>query len=182
MMGPSHRLAGALAGALLAHQVGASWSVTAMTSLIATSTSNGPTSPDVDQTKPWRDVAHLAPGLLGHRNLTHWWGLPAAAWYATAQYLPSAAHWPAYALLAGWVSHLVGDAVFGRVPLLPWGWNVGLGLHTGGFIETGRARVFGRRESTVLPFGPTRLLLAVALVWTLAGCPTPATMLGWVGR
>lgn len=181
MMGPSHRLAGALAGAWFAHQAGLPWSMTAMTSLIATVTSNGPTSPDVDQTKTWRDAAKAAPWLLGHRNLSHWWGLPAVAWWAAATYLPGEAQWPAYALLVGWVSHLVGDAIFGRVPLLPWGCMVGLGLDTGGFIETGHKRIFGR-ERTILPFGPTRLALGATLVWVLADCPPLLPLLGQAGR
>jgi hypothetical protein len=96
-------------------------------------------------------------------------------------------HWAAIALLVGWVSHLAGDLLFGRLPLLPWGGlRVGLGLDTGGFIETGhiKMRRFGlfgeKRQRTVLPFGPTRVAIVAGLLWVLAGLPDPGVLgHGW---
>ena len=71
------------------------------------------------------------------------------------------------AVLVVWVSHLLGDAIFGKIPVAPWGgWYVGVGLGTGGFIESGRARVFGR-ERTVLPFGPVKLAMLLGITWLL---------------
>lgn len=174
-MGPTHRLFGALAGAGVATAAGQPWAMVAMTSLVATATSHGWSSPDLDQTEPWQKLGRWS-GPLGqlfaHRHLTHWWGLAVLAWVG-AGHLPADSRWPAVALLAGWVSHLVGDAIFGKIPLLPWGgYFVGLGLDTGGFIETGRARI-RNRERTVLPFGPTRLLIAAALVLVLAAPAMP---------
>lgn len=167
MLGASHKVFGALCGATVATATGQPWSMVAMTSIVSTATSAGWSSPDIDQTGPWQKVASLVPGpLLSHRFLTHWWGLPVAAWLLVDR-LPVEAHWPAYALLIGWTSHLLGDAIFGRVPLLPWGGTfVGLGLDTGGFIESGVAR--GRK---VLPYSPARLLIGALLLFVLAGLP-----------
>lgn len=175
MMGPTHRLFGALCGAGMASVSGADPTMTMLTALVSTATAHGWSSPDLDQTDAWRAAARLLPSrvraLTAHRRLTHWWGLPVLAYLLLLPTLPEAAQWPATALLCGWVSHLVGDAIFGTLPLLPWGGpTVGLGLDTGGFIETGRAEVFGR-ERLILPFGPTRLLLALALMWVLVGLP-----------
>lgn len=144
MMGPQHRLFGALAGALTASVAGQEWPLVAMTALVATSTAHGWSSPDMDQTGPWQALARLSGPLgpmLAHRRLTHWWALPVAVWWLIGVYVPAGAAWPAYALLAGWVSHLVGDFVFGKLPLLPWGGpKVGLGFKTGGWLENGPAR------------------------------------------
>ena len=64
------------------------------------------------------------------------------------------------------MSHLVGDAIFGHIPLLPWaGPTIGLGLDTGGTVETGRTR-WG-----VLPFSPARAALAAGLGWILVVAP-----------
>lgn len=179
MMGPTHRMFGALCGAATATTAGQQWEMIAMTSVVATATAHGWSSPDVDQTELWVKVRKVIPhpvdDLLNHRALTHWWGLPALAWWGI-QNMPVEAQWPAFALLIGWVSHLLGDVIFGKLPVDPMGrWTFGLGLDTDGFLETGRARVFGRTR-TVLPFGPTRLLIAAALVWTLAGMPTTADL------
>lgn len=62
--------------------------------------------------------------------------------------------WTGYALVLGWASHIVADAVFGTVAFLPWGgwprvkivrwftlpaWNgqIGFGARTGGLLENG---------------------------------------------
>lgn len=173
MMGPTHRAFGALCGATVASAAGQDWSMVAMTALVATASSHGWSSPDVDQTKPWQTVRKVIPGpfdkVLNHRGITHWWGLVAlAAW--GINHLPADAHWPAWALLIGWTSHLLGDFLFGRLPLLPYdgGPKFGLGLDTGGFLESGK--VNGRKW---LPVSPARLGIAVALGLVLIyGTPT----------
>lgn len=170
MMGPTHRYFGALCGAAVTSWQGQLWPTVAMTALVATATSNGWSSPDMDQTHPWRRLARLSgpfSHLLAHRCLTHWFGLPVAAWWLVGSYAPPGIQWPAHALLIGWASHLLGDFIFGRVPLLPWGgrWQWGLGLTTGGFLETGRARWI------TLPGGPTRLIIVAGLVYVLAVTP-----------
>jgi hypothetical protein len=181
MLGPTHRVFGALCGAYVATASGAPYETVAMTAIVATATAHGWSSPDVDQTAAWRTVAGVMPGpmrsLLAHRRLTHWWGVPAGAWLL-CQHMSPDARWPVVAILIGWVSHLVGDAVFGKVPLLPWGVCVGLGLRTGGFLETGRARLFGR-DRAVIPFGPTRLAIAAATAWLLAAPLTGASPTVW---
>jgi hypothetical protein len=187
MLGPSHRLLGALGGASLAHTAGLPWQVVAATALTATSTSNGPFSPDMDQTRSFRWLASwpVVGQLFYHRHTTHWWGWPVAAWYWGLPALPHTpaidVHWMAVGLLIGWVSHLAGDLIFGKLPMLPWGGlRVGLGLDTGGFIETGKVRrrrffVFGKRgEHAVIPFGPARFAIGAATVWMLAGAPVPS--------
>lgn len=175
MMGPSHRLLGGLAGAGVASLAGQSWAMVAMTSLVATATSNGPTSPDLDQHPAIERVLSRVLGpLVTHRyGLLHWWGLPLLAWLSVAQ-VPTEARWPAHALLLGWVSHLVGDLVFGQLAIFPWGGpRFGLGLDTDGFLESGVLEVFGRRLR-VLPISPLRILLAAALAWVLWQTPTKA--------
>lgn len=176
MMGPTHRCFGALCGATAAAAAGQDWSMVAMTGLVATATSHGWSSPDMDQTRPWVTVRQVLPNpldnLLNHRAITHWWGVPVLAWWGMAHLAPQA-QWPAYALLIGWVSHLLGDFIFGKLPVLPWGgWCIGLGLDTGGFIESGKVRVRGR-ERKVLPVSPARILIVAALAWVLiAGLPS----------
>lgn len=161
MMGPSHRLLGALAGAVYATVEGQPPSVVAMTALVATATSNGITSPDADQSDGWRTLTGVLPAWARrHRGLSHWWGLPALAWLLVP-YLDPQVHWAAHALIVGWASHLAGDAVFGKVPLAPWGIYAGLGLDTDGALESG-VRIFRWRTPSAL-----RLALGAALVYVL---------------
>ena len=176
MLGPSHRILGALAGALYGSTAGMGWRATAVAAVVATAVSNGPTSPDMDQTDGWQSVARMTGPLsrvFAHRHVTHWFGWPVLAWWQVTAHLPPIARWAAYALIVGWASHLVGDFVFGKLPLLPWGgpW-VGLGLDTGGVIETGRTKS-GRR---VFPFGPARAVMVAALVWVFWVLPTAADL------
>jgi membrane-bound metal-dependent hydrolase YbcI (DUF457 family) len=169
-MGPTHRLTGVLAGVVVASLAQQTWSVVAMSGLVASATSHGWASPDLDQTKPWIRVRKALPDdlavLLNHRNLTHWWGLPVGAWLWTGT-LPVQSQWAMRMLVVGWVSHLLGDFIFGALPLLPWGGpRVGLGLDTGGFIETG---VLHRRRW--VPFSPARVLILVGIAWVLFAQP-----------
>lgn len=180
MMGPTHRLFGALCGATMASATGADTSTMLMTALVATATAHGWSSPDLDQLAGWRKVSGRLPARLrawtGHRRVTHWWGLPALLAFLVVPTLPAETRWPAVALLCGWASHLIGDAIFGEVPVFPWGGSyIGLGLETGGFIETGKAKLWGR-ERLVVPFGPTKVLITLALVWVVAGYPGQDTL------
>lgn len=184
MMGPSHRLLGALAGAAVTSAGGHSWSMVAAGALIGQATAHGWPSPDMDQTKPWRALAGvsgpLRPMFAHRRGLSHWWGLP-AAWWTGIGHLPADARWVFVALLAGWVSHLLGDLVFGKLYLFPWGGpGLGLELRTDGFIEDGSVR-FGGRKFTVIPFGPTRVAITLALGWVLYATPTLPTATTLIG-
>jgi hypothetical protein len=157
-MRPMHRLIGAYAGggvAYLAH-----WTLPALPSVavvaasaaIAAATAPGP---DVDQRRWWRTLDRWLPdewlgwgGPLQHRGITHFWGVPAVT--AALLVAVSVAHpgpwWVAWAGLAGWVSHLAADWVFGMaspydhrgagIPFLPWSHHHGLGLDVGGPTET----------------------------------------------
>ena len=181
MLGPTHRLTGAVAGAGWAVYTDQPTLSVALAALVATASSAGWGSPDVDQSGPfvWAGRA-LGPAgrLVAHRRgITHWWALPLAAWMWAVPGLPGEVAWSATALLLGWMSHLAGDAVFGRVPIAPgWGPMVGLGLRTGGWVETGqRAGRSGGRGG--LPFSPARAVLLTALAWLLAGAPTIALSL-----
>lgn len=156
-MGPQHRLLGALTGAgwaTLHHQP---LTVVAITAAVSTATAAGPLSPDMDQSEWWRTI----PGRGGHRRFTHWWGIPVAGWLLLP-HVPAlyAATWAA--LVLGWGSHLLGDLLFGRIPLLPDGsWKVGLRFHTGGRVEK------------IL----VRALLITGLLWLMIVNPT-LTLLG----
>lgn len=111
---------------------------------LAAAVSAGPTSPDIDNTRNWRAVLSTFPGradnkVLGHRRITHWWGWPALAAYLLVGADQGEIGWVAWALIIGWSSHIIGDFCFGKggydiprgVPVLPWGWHVGLGWKSG---------------------------------------------------
>lgn len=159
MMRPTHRLAGAACGLGVALTQDWAWPQAAAFAAIAAVTSAGRTSPDIDQYKAWRTADRWLPdellgrsGPLGHRRITHWWGLPAAASIAVlvlTVLLPGYPWWTAWAAITGWTSHLLGDAIFGKacphdnrgpgVPLAPWWDHHGLGLKTGGLTEQATA-------------------------------------------
>jgi len=119
------------------------WQAAAVVPL-AMVTSAGHTSSDMDQSAWWRLLDRWLPdealgesGPLRHRGITHWWGLVVIAAVTLWMLTPGA--WWAWALLAGWTSHLVGDFVFGAnggVPVMPWWGCVGCGLDVGGPSET----------------------------------------------
>lgn len=164
VLGPSHLLfaANAWAGyALWTHQpIGQ----LALGAVVATAVSDGVLSPDMDQRKPFevaRTVLGPAGRLLAHRRgITHWWVLPVAAWLWWLPLLDPATRWAATALIVGWASHIVGDAVFGRIPLLPgWGPMYGVGVHTGGWVEKGGQWTLG--------LSPLRVLLTLTLGYLL---------------
>jgi hypothetical protein len=153
-----HRLTGSAAGLAVAAAAGVDsrWALAA--SLTAVVTSGGRFSPDADQYRSWgfwaplwRAFARLvviAGMLVGaktwgwkathsgdpaqHRGITHWWGVP-LVWTVLASLggwvWPSPWWLLAWAGIAGWASHLAGDALFGRrvwgddghgIPLAPW--------------------------------------------------------------
>lgn len=164
MMGPTHRLFGAACGAGVSLWAGQSETMVLMAGLVASATSHGWSSPDVDQSRPWVAVRRALPGSgrwMNHRTgITHWWGLALAAWLCIELLLPSEALWPARALLVGWCSHLVGDAIFGRIPVWPGGPMVGVGLRTDGFLESGK---LGRYR--ILPISPLKIALLAWIGW-----------------
>jgi hypothetical protein len=142
------------------------WQVAAGT-VPAAAFSAGPTSPDVDNTRLWKRLDRWVPdewlgdgGPLGHRELMHFWGLPAAlAWVMWTVGAP----WFAWAAVVGWVSHIGGDLLVGQegygtqrgVPLGPWWWHVGVGLKCGGAGEW-----------------LVTALVSVGLAWVALGMPT----------
>lgn len=150
-MAPTHRLAGAWTGALYGWHLGLPWWACAATAGAATLTSAGLLSPDADQFRGWRRVDKYAPdellghgGPLQHRGLSHWWALPLTAAYGVhGATLPAPLAVTFWALIVGWVSHLVldfcvGARGYGRnagIPIAPWWWHVGLGFKAGGFVE-----------------------------------------------
>lgn len=191
MMGPSHRRLGAawwLGGVLAANTVGAGIHplIAFGGAAVAPVFAAGRWSPDADVT--W--LAHL-----GHRRATHRPDTTAAAltvitfvvWVPLAFLAPAGLAWLVWAPVAGWWSHLVGDAMFGRIPvgpavgavlarILPSGlvrrgggygpYWVGVGWDTDGLLERGNVRLEERSERTglrrtvrVLPFAPTTVLL-----------------------
>lgn len=164
MMGATHRLFGAACGATVATVAGQSETMILMAGLVASASSHGWASPDVDQTRPWVVVRRSLPGVgrwMNHRTgITHWWGLALGVWLLVELCAPVEALWPARALLVGWTSHLVGDAVFGKVPVWPAGPMVGVGLRTDGFVESGK--LGGKR---IVPLSPLKLGLLMWVGW-----------------
>lgn len=167
MLGPSHRVLAAVSWMTIATQLGApTWQVVAGAAPAAVF-SAGLLSPDIDNTPMWKRLDRWVPdewlgdgGPLGHRELTHWWGLPAIV-AASLQTMP--APWWVWAAIVGWVSHIAGDLIFGKrgygtprgIPLAPWWWHVGVGLKCGGL-----------GERTLVP------VLGLAAVWLAVGAPT----------
>lgn len=174
MMGNTHRIFGFLAGAAVASAEGATTTgEVVIAGLIASAVSHGSFSPDMDQTDWWRSLSRVTQGAAGmgqHRHgLSHWWGVPVIAWWYIVTFLPDHTHWAGLALVAGWTSHLLGDLIFGTLSLSPTGHGprLGLGLKTDGFLEAGKVHYRGR-EWTVIPFGPTKVLitvLSILVVW-----------------
>jgi hypothetical protein len=175
-LAPSHRLLAATAAT--AHTVLVTHEhrlvVVAVTAVAATATSAGWTSPDVDQSWLWvtarKGLPNAIARLFNHRTgLAHWWGIPVLAWLFWLPTVPAVAQATAAALILGWGTHLLGDAIFGKIGLLPGvGPAVGLGLDTGGWIETGKSR---RRWVPDVPVSPLRVALAGALLY-LTVAPT----------
>lgn len=166
MLGASHRLT-----AVATYTAYSTWAApqplttTILGALIATATSAGWGSPDIDQTKPFTLAGRaLGPAgkLVAHRRgITHWWAIPVALWW---WWLPTLIDprptWAATALLIGWASHIAGDGIFGRIPVIPgYGPMVGLRLDTGGFFEEG--------HPTWMPISPLRTGLIAATTWML---------------
>ena len=198
MMGQTHRPMGSawwLGGIAAANLAGAGINpVVALTgAAIAPVFAAGRLSPDADLT--W--LRHL-----GHRRLTHrpdttavaLTAVSLAAWVPLALVLPFHLHLLLLAPVTGWWSHLVGDAIFGRIPcgrvlgavlrqflgrhicpLDPTGryycW-FGLGWDTDGALERGHTR-WGN-----LPFAPATaavsgaslaLSVLVSVQWVMGG-------------
>lgn len=141
MNGRGHLGAGAIAGLTAGHYLGLAPGQVAACAALAMVTSAGWTSPDMDHTPGWRTFAHVLPRpWRGHRRVTHWWGLPVAV--AVLVHAVGSPWW-AWALLAGWTSHLVADLVFGArswgrgpgIPMTPSGHHIGVGLDVGEWPE-----------------------------------------------
>jgi hypothetical protein len=101
-------------------------------SIIASSTSHGWLSPDVDGHR-W--LGKLIPG--GHRGPLH---MPDLVLAVGALLLWLSRESPAQsmvaALLCGWIGHVIADLAFGKVPFaLAGGKRYGLTLDTDGFVE-----------------------------------------------
>jgi hypothetical protein len=144
-MGPTHRMFGALCGAAWATAAGMPTAQAAAVAALATATSSGPSSPDIDCYRGWRRLDTCLPdealgngGPMQHRGITHWWAWPTLTALTLTHVPTGAIGWIPTALLIGWTSHLIGDLIFGRnrgIPLAPWWWHIGLGLDTGGPTE-----------------------------------------------
>jgi membrane-bound metal-dependent hydrolase YbcI (DUF457 family) len=155
MRTPTHHLFGVVTALALIHWAPPVTGATATAAYIATATATagGKLSCDVDNQSWWKTLDRWLPdeilgngGPMQHRGLAHWWGIPAAL--AVAVYLgrfPAELAPVALGVVTGWGSHIAGDLMFGRgnaryglkrgVPLLPWGWHVGLGLKADGWTE-----------------------------------------------
>jgi hypothetical protein len=126
-MRPAHHWGGFAAGAALAMYAHQPLWVAAPSAAVASLTAGGRFSPDADQYKAWKLFDKYTPdellgrgGPLQHRGITHWWLIPAAV--GAGLYVAGGGAWWvwwAWVLLAGWVSHLLLDFVFGQAD--PWG-------------------------------------------------------------
>ena len=175
MMGPSHRIFGALFGATYASLARLDTAEMIAATIISTTMSFGASSPDMDQLSKWKKFA-TATGmgwLLAHRHLTHWWGLPLFALWPLLS-IDESSRWVFWALWLGWVSHLVGDFIFGKLPMLPWGKPyIGLGLDTDGWLESGFAGMKFSILRTVMIVG------LVAVCWFRPVAPE-VVLPGWI--
>ena len=111
----------------------------------------GPTSPDLDDTKSWKKMDRWLPdewlgegGPMQHRGLLHWWGIPALVGLFVYLYaMNTPITWAAWAVIAGWGSHVVSDCIFGKsgygtqkgIPLLPWWAHIGFGFKSNGYVQ-----------------------------------------------
>ncbi len=117
---------------------------------VASVTGGGAMSLDVDNQRWFRRLDRWVPdewlgngGPLQHRGLLHWWGWPAllAAFVTRGPTFPVLASWALWGVVAGWVSHLIGDFLQGAqnpmyglragIPLMPWWWHIGTGIPCG---------------------------------------------------
>lgn len=164
MNGRTHRALAAATWLATAQSLGVTgWAAVAAVGP-AVAFSAGPTSPDLDNTRfaKWMDGLIPGPDPFGHRRLAHWWAPPLAA-ALTCNRMGEG--WPRTLLLAacvGWLSHLLGDLVFGKrgmgtprgVPVAPWWWHVGVGFKVG--------TAFERTVAGILTLGAVYQLAAVA--------------------
>jgi hypothetical protein len=151
---PTHHLTGAAAALTITHYHPTMSTPAAIAfAATATLTAGGPLSPDIDNQPWWKRLDRWLPdealgngGPLGHRRLTHWWGLPAVLAAATLTGLIPGPLAPiTLGAAVGWGSHIAGDLIFGRgnprvglargVPLLPWWGHIGVGLKADGWTE-----------------------------------------------
>lgn len=101
--------------------------------VVAGAAGNGRCSPDCDQA--YYATGKLIPG--GHREITHFWLLPAVVLLAGMR--AGAQGWWVMAIAVAWLAHDALDAPFGRVPV--WidrkgRWiRAGCRLKTGGRVE-----------------------------------------------
>jgi hypothetical protein len=133
--------------------------------------SAGPTSPDLDDTRTWKKLDRWIPdewlgdgGPMQHRGLLHWWGLPAVVGLLISLFAAETPiTWAAWAVVVGWASHIVADAVFGQrgygtqrgVPLLPWWSHIGCGFKSNGYVQ----------HLVILP-------VSAGIIWWALGTPT----------
>lgn len=136
MHGTQHRIVAAATWPAVATVVGAPHWQALLGILPAVAFSAGITSPDMDNTRTWKKLDRFIPdellgdgGPLGHRELIHWWGLPALVAFFLWKTDLGPAEFLLWAATVGWASHLASDAPFGRggysirpgIPILPWG-------------------------------------------------------------
>lgn len=163
MMGESHSRAGVVAwfGLTTWQAAGGGealdvWQVASGAILVA-ATARGWLSPDADGHR-W--LGKVIPG--GHRGPLHCPDLVSAVgvllWHLS---VASSAHFAVGAVVVGWLSHLLGDALFGGVPFLVLGGRrrYGLRLDTDGWFE----RWVVRRLLLVMALAAGVLALATAV-------------------
>lgn len=129
---------------------------------------------------PHQAATRWVVGLLAHVPVAGQW-LAQTVPQLAAPPVDGRVVWAAYGLVLGWSSHLLGDAIFGTIPLLPWGgwpkvrvftrftvpaWNgrVGLSLPTGGALENGGRVKVGRWHWRVPSLTRAAILAGIALV------------------
>jgi hypothetical protein len=108
------------------------WQEIACGMVVASSMCADDWSPDADQ-GGW--VAKILPG--GHRGVSHMPELVLVGLWVIHHYVSGRGYdWFILAAGAGWLSHLIADACFGRIPLLILGGRrVGFTFKTGSRVE-----------------------------------------------
>ena len=153
MMGPSHQFAGVASWLAVAPFLHVTTAQIAVGALIAEQCAHSYLSPDID-----RYVCGGPELTYMHRRWPHFWAVIGAAWLAVILCVPSRWQWAAFAVVVAWTSHLLGDFIFGKLPV----WR-----RRGRWIRAGIGLRVGKKLEKKVAY-PTLAVVAGALVFNLA--------------
>lgn len=154
-------------------QIGAGAVVAVITSTAA-DLDNTPFARKIDKRTP--DEALGGGGPLGHRQLTHWWGIPVGLGYLATLVELGDVGWIIYAALWGYLSHILLDLPFGEQ---------GMGTKRGVPVFLWYGRVGGWFYSDRLAADLAIWPICLAVCWWTFGFPgisyLPGDLPAWIG-